>query len=169
MWEDRNWTRAEREDEQCKRGLATSAQALVVLWSRHPDLNRGPTTRYQAGTENLHPVGLHSEGLGLRITPKGVKSYILNYRINGRERRATLARTSEISLKIARERAGEQLVRIRAGETDPLERKREAKEAPTVGDGLRRFFDEFRTGASRDGTLESTHRDRLPMDGRPLS
>ena len=68
------------------------------------------------------------KGLGLRITPKGVKSYILNYRINGRERRATLARTSEISLKIARERAGEQLVRIRAGETDPLERKREARE-----------------------------------------
>ena len=83
------------------------------------------------------------KGLGLRITPKGVKSYILNYRINGRLRRATIARTSEISLKIARERAGEQLVRIRAGETDPLERKREAREAPTVGDGLRRFFDEF--------------------------
>ena len=73
------------------------------------------------------------KGLGLRITPKGVKSYILNYRINGRERRATIARTSEISLKIARERAGEQLVRIRAGEPDPLERKREAREAPTVG------------------------------------
>ena len=83
------------------------------------------------------------KGLGLRITPKGVKSYILNYRINGRERRATIARTSEISLKIARERAGEQLVLIRAGEADPLERKREAREAPTVGDGLRRFFDEF--------------------------
>ena len=69
--------------------------------------------------------------------------YILNYRINGRERRATLARTSEISLKIARERAGEQLVRIRAGEADPLERKREAREASMVADGLRRFFDEF--------------------------
>ena len=55
------------------------------------------------------------KGLGLRITPKGVKSYILNYRINGRERRATIARSSEISLKIARERAGDQLMRIRAG------------------------------------------------------
>ena len=82
-------------------------------------------------------------GLGLRVTPKGVKSYILNYRVNGRERRATLARVSEISLKIVREMAGKQLVRIRSGEADPLERKREAKEAPTVGDGLRRFFDEF--------------------------
>ena len=67
----------------------------------------------------------------------------LNYRINGRERQATLARTSKISLKIARERAGEQLVRIRAGEADPLERKRKAREASMVADGLRRFFDEF--------------------------
>ena len=82
-------------------------------------------------------------GLGVRVTPKGVKSYILNYRVNGRERRATLARVSETSLKIAREMAGKQLVRIRSGEADPLERKREAKEAPTVADGLRRFFDEF--------------------------
>ena len=83
------------------------------------------------------------KGLGLRITPKGVKSYILNYRIHGRERRATLARASEISLKIARERAGDQLVRIRAGEADPLDVKRAARDAPTVADGLGRFFDEF--------------------------
>ena len=81
-------------------------------------------------------------GLGVRVTPKGVKSYILNYRVNGRERRATLARVGEVSLKIARERAVSQLLGIRDGE-DPLERKREAREAPTIGDGLRRFFDEF--------------------------
>ena len=83
------------------------------------------------------------KGLGLRITPKGVKSYILNYRVNGRERRATIGRAAEISLKSAREQAVEQLVCIRAGEGDPLERKRKAREAPTVDDGLRRFFDEF--------------------------
>ena len=83
------------------------------------------------------------KGLGLRITPKGVKAFILNYRVNGRERRATIARASEISLKIARKRAGEQLVSIRAGEGDPLQRKREARKAPTVSDGLHRFFDEF--------------------------
>ena len=47
-----------------------------------------------------------------------MKSYILNYRINGRERRATIVWTSEISLKIARERTGDQLVRIRAREAD---------------------------------------------------
>ena len=83
------------------------------------------------------------KGLGLRITPKGVKAYVLNYRINGKERRATLGRAAEISLKDVRVQAAEQLTSIRAGEADPLERKREAQQAPTVNDGLRRFFDEF--------------------------
>ena len=109
------------------------------------DAKPGPKTRILWDS----PV----KGLGLRITPKGVKSYILNYRINGRERRATIARASEISLKIARERAGDQLMRIRAGEADPLENKREAKEAPTVADGLRRFFDEFAPARLEMGRL----------------
>ena len=83
------------------------------------------------------------KGLGLRVTPKGAKAYILSYRTGGRKRLATLARASEISLKTARERAGADLVRIRDGEADPLERRREAREAPTVADGLARFFDEY--------------------------
>ena len=83
------------------------------------------------------------KGLGLRVTPAGTKSYILNYRVAGRERRATLARASELSLKAARERAAEELAAIRAGGTHPLERRREANAAPTVADGLDRFFNKF--------------------------
>ena len=83
------------------------------------------------------------KGLGVRITPAGAKSYVLSYRSANRKRLATLARCAEISLRAARERAGEELSRIRAGETDPLERRREAIEAPTVADGLRRYFDEY--------------------------
>ena len=93
------------------------------------------------------------KGLGLRISTKGTKAYVLSYRVNGRKRQATLARASEISLKRVREIAGEQLVRIRAGKSDPLERKREAREAPTVGDGLRRFFDEFAPARIEMGRL----------------
>lgn len=81
------------------------------------------------------------KGLGVRITPAGVKSYVLSYRSANRKRLATLARCSEISLRSARDRAGEELSRIRAGETDPLERRREVVQAPTVADGLQRFFD----------------------------
>ena len=82
-------------------------------------------------------------GLGFRVTPAGVKSYILDYRIAGRRRRATLARCSELSLSDVRERAGRELVVIRAGEADPLERRRQQREAPTVDEGLVRFLDEY--------------------------
>ena len=83
------------------------------------------------------------KNLGVRITPRGAKSYVLFYRIAGRKHLATLARCSELSLKIARERAGAELAAIRAGESDLLERQRRAKEAPTVNDGLDRFFKDF--------------------------
>ena len=50
---------------------------------------------------------------------------------------------SELSLKAARARAAEELAVIRAGEADPLERRREARRAPTVADGLERFFGDY--------------------------
>ena len=83
------------------------------------------------------------KGLGVRITPAGAKAYVLFYRVAGRKRLATLARTSELSLKAARERAGDELAAIRAGESDPLERQREARAAATVDEGIDRFFDEY--------------------------
>ena len=94
------------------------------------------------------------KGLGVRITPAGTKAYVLFYRMAGRKRLATLARTSELSLKAARERAGNELLRIRAGESDPLERRREAKEAVTVAEGIDRFFDETVPERMRIGKLK---------------
>ena len=82
------------------------------------------------------------KGLGVKVFPSGQKTFVLSYRTGGRKRLATLARCTELSLKAARERAGAELVRIRDGETDPLERRREARDAPTVAEGLDRFFDE---------------------------
>ena len=74
------------------------------------------------------------------MTPAGTKAYILNYRVGGRERRATLARCSEISLKAARERAGAELAAIRNDQADPLQRRRKAQEAPTVAELVERFL-----------------------------
>ena len=103
------------------------------------------------------------KGLGVRITPKGVKAYVLDYRINGRRHRVVLARTAELSLSKARERAGAELVRIRAGEDDLLTRRREARASPTVNEGLERFFAEYvpaRLAAGRmaQGTVDSYRR-----------
>jgi len=82
-------------------------------------------------------------GLGVRITPGGAKAFILNYRVAGRERRATLGRYPAIGLRAAREHAGTELAGIRAGEADPLGRQRAEREAPTVAEGLDRFFNEY--------------------------
>ena len=96
------------------------------------------------------------KGLGVRITPKGAKAYVLSYRAGGRKRLATLARCSEVSLQEARTRAGRELAAIRDGETDPLERRREAREAPTVNDGLDRFFREFVPERLAEGRMTRT-------------
>ena len=92
-------------------------------------------------------------GLGVRITPAGSKSYVLDYRTEGRRRRVTLARVAEASLRDARRLAGRELVAIRAGGRGPLERRREAREAPTVDDALRRYFEEFAPSRQRIGRL----------------
>ena len=78
-------------------------------------------------------------GLGVRITRGGVKSYVLSYRTGDRKRLATLARCSEIPLRDARERAGRELADIREG-GDPLRRREDAAEAPTVADLIGRFL-----------------------------
>ena len=83
------------------------------------------------------------KGLGVRVTVAGAKSYVIDFRTGGRQRRATIGRCSGMSLREARERAARELASIREGEADPLERRREGREAPTVGEGLDRFLDEY--------------------------
>lgn len=137
------------------------------------------------------------KGLGLRVTPAGAKAYVLNYRVAGRERRATLARCSEVSLRDVRDRAGRELAAIRDGAADPLRRRQEAREAPTVADLWDRFerdhaparmaagrmaartLKEYRQGASRyilpalgrlpvrDVARRDVERMVRPLSGRP--
>ena len=79
-------------------------------------------------------------GLGLQITPKGIRNYVIRYRAGDRRRQAIIARAGEISLREARERAGRELVAIRAGETDPLRRREDAAEEPTMAEFVDQFF-----------------------------
>ncbi len=115
------------------------------------DAKPGPRTRIMWDSEVV--------GLGVRITVGGIKAYILNYRVAGRERRVTLARCAELSLRTARERAAAELVAIRAGEIDPLERRRTADEAPTMADLIERFLEveapaRIKRGRLKPGTVE---------------
>ena len=93
------------------------------------------------------------KGLGAKIFPGGEKSFVLSYRVNGAKRLSTIARVSELSLRAARERAGQELVRIRDGQADPLERRREAREAPTVNDAWACFANEHAPEQIRLGRM----------------
>ena len=93
-------------------------------------------------------------GLAVRVAPGGTKAYVLDYRANGARRLATLARCSEISLEQARDMAGRDLVAIRAGEADPVRDRAERLAAPTVNDGLDRFFREFVPARIEQGRMK---------------
>ena len=98
-------------------------------------------------------------GLGLQITQGGKKNFVLRYKVGERKRQAILARCAELSLAEARQRAGRELAAIRDGNADPLERRRKAREAPTVADLIEQFFDieapaRIRRGRMRPNTVE---------------
>lgn len=95
----------------------------------------GPRTRFMWDSR--------TPGLGLRITCGGSKAYVLDYRSGGHRYRATLARWPSISLAQARKLAGEQRAKVRLGGAGPLEREREARQAPTVAEGVDRYLREY--------------------------
>ncbi len=86
-------------------------------------------------------------GLGLRVTPAGDKSFVLNYRTDGRRRQAVIGKAAGVSLVDARNAAGELLTAIKLYGADPVEDKRRRIEAPTVAEGVDRFLTE--TGPER--------------------
>ncbi len=70
-------------------------------------------------------------GFGIRVTAAGARSFVLNYRVAGRERRYTIGSFPDLSVATARAEARALKQRIGAGE-DPLSEKVKAREAPTL-------------------------------------
>ena len=73
--------------------------------------------------------------------PAGARSFFLNYRIDGRERRFSIGKFPTWSVEAARERAKELRKEIDRGH-DPAGEKRERREAPTVQDLIDRYTEE---------------------------
>lgn len=71
-------------------------------------------------------------GFGVRVTSGGVKSYILQARIRGREKRITLARCNDISADTARKRAMQLRGEISGGGDPVARRQRERMESVSL-------------------------------------
>jgi integrase len=67
-------------------------------------------------------------GFGIRVTPAGVRTYVVQYRIAGRSRRLALGRHGRLTPEQARKLAAERLAEVAAGR-DPAAERQEARMA----------------------------------------
>ena len=78
------------------------------------------------------------KGFAVRVTAAGAKAFVVNYYIHGRERRYTIGAHPDWTVTAARARAKEVKQQVDQG-IDPLGKRIEEREAPTVGDLFREY------------------------------
>jgi integrase len=78
------------------------------------------------------------KGFALRITNKGAKSFVLDYRLGGRQRRITIGSYPDWSVQAARQEAGDLKKLVDKGE-DPMGERHIDRATPTVDDLWRRY------------------------------
>lgn len=80
-------------------------------------------------------------GFGVRSYPGGAKSFFIDYRIDGRQRRFTIGPFPRWSVTAARDQAKVLRKQIDRG-FDPAGNKRERREAPTIQDAIDRYIED---------------------------
>lgn len=111
----------------------------------------------RSSVESLEPAGAFTylwdstqPGFGVRVTAAGVKSYVLRYRIHGRQRIKTLGRVNVLDLTQAQALAKTKLAAL-CGGTDPFG----GREAITTLRDLAEAFQKGRVGVLKAKTLAS--------------
>ena len=82
-----------------------------------------------------------TKGFGLRVTAKGAKAFLLDYRTGGRQRRITIGRYPDWSVAAARAEAREMKRSVDRGD-DPMGERHEDRMAPSMTDLWTRYRDE---------------------------
>jgi integrase len=110
------------------------------------------------------------KGLGVRVTKSGARSFVLNYRVKGkegaagRERRITIGSYPDWSAKAAVEKAEQLRARINGGE-DPMGALHAARAAPTINDLAYEF--EVQHLANRRTATQTDYKSILRLYIRP--
>ena len=95
-------------------------------------------------------------GFGIRVVSSGKKSFILNYHVNGRERRMTIGPYPEWTLLAARKRCEELRRDVDVG-IDPLQQKTEKLNAPTVQDLYEKYVSDHLPKKSPTSVVTDLH------------
>ena len=95
-------------------------------------------------------------GFGVRVSKKGVKSWVLQYAApDGRRPRLTLGRVGPITLTQARRIAAQKLHQVASG-IDPARERMRRRSAPTLRDLRNRFLEEH--GSRRSASSRKLYR-----------
>jgi integrase len=97
-----------------------------------------------------------ASGLAVRVTAAGAISFVLNYRIRGRERRYTIGRHPMLTLAEAREEAIHLHSDIVKG-GDPLDTRTSEREAPTMKALADDYFEFYAMKSKRATSLRNDH------------
>lgn len=107
------------------------------------------------------------KGFGLKVSPTGVKSYVFQYRTpEGRTRRAHIGKHGTWTPDQARGKAQE-WQRMVADGGDPLDAKRQAREALTVNQVLEAYLESTKF-ADKAATTKAIDKGRIERHLRPL-
>jgi integrase len=106
-------------------------------------------------------------GFGVRCHPGGGKSFFVDYRIDGRQRRITIGKFPHWSADAARERAKEIRKLIDRGH-DPAGNKRERREAATIQDLIDRYVEDHLPTKSKEAARVADEKRMLAEIGKHL-
>ena len=122
---------------------------MPEVWQQNTDTARTQTSRAKLSDKIVRDIEAPAKGnriiydatlpgFGVRITSGGVRSFVLNYRIKGRERRITIGQYPTWTVLAARKQAEQLRRQIDLG-LDPLEERIAERAAPTVRDLFDRY------------------------------
>jgi hypothetical protein len=81
-------------------------------------------------------------GFAIRVYPSGAKSFLIDYRLNGIQRRMVLGKYGILTLDQARKEARKKLVEVLSG-TDPLEDKIQKRKGEKIKDLCSTYLEEY--------------------------
>src|SRR5208283_4913272 len=111
-------------------------------------------------TDNRIVYDAEIPGFGARITRAGAVSFILNYRIHGRERRITIGKHPEWTATAARERALDLRRGIQNGH-DPLEAREQERDQPSLNELATEYLERHALPHKRPSSIRN---DRQMID-----